>query len=190
MEFSENRTKRDLDDALRQLLEQKPLEQIRVREVTALCGIRRQSFYYHFSDVYALYTWSLRQETVRLLARQESCLTWQQALLDLLGHTRHHQTYYQALLRSRGRAGFREVLGAALEPMLEQTLDYYRRRCGGEKVEGQADCCEMLLLTLLESWVQDELSQEPGAIIALLEGAVQQSIMGAAWQNLSMKAAN
>ena len=44
-ELCVNRTKNDLDRALRQLLLQKPLEQIRVRELTALCGIRRQSFY-------------------------------------------------------------------------------------------------------------------------------------------------
>ena len=60
-ELYENRTKNDLDRALRQLLEDRPLDQIRVRELTALCGIRRQSFYYHFPDVYALFDWSLRQ---------------------------------------------------------------------------------------------------------------------------------
>ena len=61
-ELCENRTKNDLDRALRQLLEQKPLAEIRVRELTALCGIRRQSFYYHFPDACALFDWSLRRE--------------------------------------------------------------------------------------------------------------------------------
>ena len=60
-ELCVNRTKNDLDRALRQLLLQKPLEQIRVRELTALCGIRRQSFYYHFPDVQSLFDWSMRK---------------------------------------------------------------------------------------------------------------------------------
>ena len=74
-ELCVNRTKNDLDRALRQLLLQKPLEQIRVRELTALCGIRRQSFYYHFPDVQSLFDWSMQQEAMRTLARQETCLT-------------------------------------------------------------------------------------------------------------------
>ena len=86
-ELCENRTKYGLDGALRQLLERKPLDQIRVRELTELCAIRRQSFYYHFPDVYALFHWSLQQERVRVVARQTDFLTWQQALRDLLEYT-------------------------------------------------------------------------------------------------------
>ena len=126
----ENRTKSALDRALRQLLEQKPLDQIRVREVTELCAIRRQSFYYHFPDVYALFEWSLQQERESLLVRQENYFTWQQALADLLDHTAQYRSYYQALLESRGRAGFRNMLGPVLENLLKNTLDYYQRRCG------------------------------------------------------------
>lgn len=49
---AENRTKQRLSRALKELLRKKPLDQIRVRELTELCGLRRQSFYYHFKDVY------------------------------------------------------------------------------------------------------------------------------------------
>lgn len=182
-ELLENRTKYALDAALRQLLERKPLDQIRVRELTALCGIRRQSFYYHFPDVYALFAWSLNRESESLLARQAQCLTWQQALADLLNHIARHRPYYQALLESRGREGLREVL--ALGELLEKTLDYYRRRSGGPRpAPAELDCWETLLLTLLESWVRGDLAQPPETLLALLEDVVRQGAVGAAWQNL------
>ena len=122
----EDRTKRALDAALRQLLEEKPLDQIRVRELTALCGIRRQSFYYHFPDVYALFAWSLARETEGLLARQAQCLTWQQALRTLLVRLAQNRPYYRALLEHRGRAGLREVLalGGLLEPETVKVVLY------------------------------------------------------------------
>ena len=41
---AENRTKQRLSRALKELLRKKPLDQIRVRELTELCGLRRQSF--------------------------------------------------------------------------------------------------------------------------------------------------
>ena len=37
-ESSGSRTKNDLDRALRQLLEDRPLDQLRIRELTSLCG--------------------------------------------------------------------------------------------------------------------------------------------------------
>ena len=100
-----NRTKYQLDRALKELLKQKPLSQIRVRELTEQCGIRRQSFYYHFSDVYDLFNWSVCRERESLPRRQEECLTWQQVLGDLLDHTETDRPYYQAILENRGRTG-------------------------------------------------------------------------------------
>ena len=65
MPENETRTRRELDAALRELLrEGKPLAQLRVRELTERCGLRRQSFYYHFLDVYDLFDWSVRREQI------------------------------------------------------------------------------------------------------------------------------
>lgn len=182
----ENRTKQQLDNALRQLLTQKTVGQIRIRELTDLCVIRRQSFYYHFPDVYALFDWSLQRERAHLLERQERYLTWQQALMDLLDHIRRHRCYYQALLESRGRKGLQEVLNDALIRLMEQTRDYYRYRCGisPDMTANNINSAEALLLVLLESWIQEELLQPPEDIVALMETLVQQSVIGAAWQNV------
>ena len=187
-ELCENRTKYGLDGALRQLLERKPLDQIRVRELTELCAIRRQSFYYHFPDVYALFHWSLQQERARVVARQTDFLTWQQALRDLLEYTAENRSYYRAILENRGRSYLREVLDAPLSQLLETTQGYYQSRCGAARVAEteklQRECWETILLTMIESWVQQELKQSPEDMITLLETAIRQGAMGAAWQNL------
>lgn len=181
--IKEDRTKHGLDNALRELLKRKPLDQIRVRELTELCAIRRQSFYYHFTDVYALFDWSLQQERARLLLRQENCLTWQQALRDLLTYVGEQRSYYLALLKSRGRTGLREVTRDAIAQPLEKTLAYYRRRCGasGEAEQAQTACWETILLALLEGWLWGDLHQSPEEVVSLLESILQKEIIGAAW---------
>lgn len=187
-ELYENRTKNDLDRALRQLLEDRPLDQIRVRELTALCGIRRQSFYYHFPDVYALFDWSLRQEAAGLAARQERCLTWRQAVTDLLGHIGRHRRYYQALLKSRGRPGLRTLLQDAYGGLVPRALEYYRRRGGGdpdpERDQTDSLCWETLLLSLAEAWAWEEAAQPPEKLLLPLETLLRQGSLGEAWQNL------
>ena len=181
----ENRTKRDLDRALRRLLEEKPLAQIRVRELTALCGIRRQSFYYHFPDVYALFEWSAEQEAAALTARQELCLTWRQALTDLLLHIGRSRPFYRAVLESRGSAGLEALLREPLDRLLTGTLDYYRRRCGAAEGPGpdRISWGRTLLLSLLERWVQGEISQPPEKLLEPLEALIQDGALGAAWKN-------
>lgn len=184
----ENRTKHSLDGALRELLTRKPLDQIRVREVTDLCAIRRQSFYYHFPDIYALFDWSLRQEAARLCRRQENCLTWQQALLDLLVCTKEQRSYYMALLENRGRSGLRTVFQDAVDQLLEQTLAYYLQRCGTPRdpaaEQTRLAYWKTILLSLLEGWICGDLRQSPEELIGLMESSVQRENLGAVWQNL------
>ena len=179
--------KNDLDRALRQLLENRPLDQLRIRELTALCGIRRQSFYYHFPDVYALFDWSLEQEKRHLAVRQGQCLTWQQAMRDLLGHVDRHRRYYQVLLESQGRMGLRRVLGEALSGMLAQADGYYRLRCGVSRTAESAGLLsgwETLLLALVESWIQGDLSGSPETLIGQLETLARQGAAAAAWRSV------
>ncbi len=186
-ESSGSRTKNDLDRALRQLLENRPLDQLRIRELTALCGIRRQSFYYHFPDVYALFDWSLEQEKRHLAVRQGQCLTWQQAMRDLLGHVDRHRRYYQVLLESQGRMGLRRVLGESLSGMLAQADGYYRLRCGVSRTAESAGLLsgwETLLLALVESWIQGDLSGSPETLIGQLETLARQGAAAAAWRSV------
>lgn len=186
-DLSKDRTKNDLDDALRQLLEQKPLDQIRIRELTDLCGIRRQSFYYHFPDVWALFDWSLRMEARRLPLRQQNCFTWRQALMDLLHHTARHRRYYQALLDSRGRVGLRTVMQDALHSLLTKTLAYYQQRCGTQSNpdfdHALLNCWETLLLTLLESWIQEDFLESPEELLPFVEVMVRMETTDIAWRN-------
>lgn len=47
-------TKQQLASALKTLMAQKPMDKITIADLTGICRIRRQSFYYHFEDIYDL----------------------------------------------------------------------------------------------------------------------------------------
>ena len=46
-----NFTKQAIETAFLQLLNEKPLNKISVRDIVEKCGINRNSFYYHFQDI-------------------------------------------------------------------------------------------------------------------------------------------
>ena len=51
------KTKLRIYNVLDQLIEEKPVSQISVRELVDCCHISRQTFYRHFEDIYALLLW-------------------------------------------------------------------------------------------------------------------------------------
>ena len=51
-------TKRALEESLKHLLLQKPLDKITITDITDDCGISRMTFYYHFQDIFDLVEWS------------------------------------------------------------------------------------------------------------------------------------
>ena len=69
-------TKRELAAALKEAMAQKPLDKITISELTSACSIRRQSFYYHFEDIYDLLRWMFEKEAISLLRHQEGSLLW------------------------------------------------------------------------------------------------------------------
>ena len=181
-----NRTRQELDAALRDLLKRRPLEQIRVRELMELCGLRRQSFYYHFKDVFELFAWSVRRERERLLERQRECLTWRQALMDLMEHVDRNRAFYLTVLNRDGQAGLEALV--PLDETVRMVQRYYRDPGGvlpdPEGEERSCRCIVALVLSLLESWIRGGLAQPPEELAAVLEETAERMAEGEAWRTL------
>lgn len=55
-------TKLALAQSLKQLMAERTLDKITVKEIVARCGVNRQTFYYHFKDIYDLLEWMFVNE--------------------------------------------------------------------------------------------------------------------------------
>lgn len=60
-------TKEALGAALKKLLSVKPLDKITVKDLVSECSVNRQTFYYHFNDVYDLLEWVFEDDANRVL---------------------------------------------------------------------------------------------------------------------------
>lgn len=86
-------TKQELSAALKTLMSQKPLEKISIREITDLCGLRRETFYYHFADIYDLVKWMFEEEAIVLLRQHEGVQLWQEGLLQLFHYIQDNRAF-------------------------------------------------------------------------------------------------
>ena len=75
-------TKDDILRALYELLRDRPLNEITVKELVERCGISRQAFYYHFSDLYGVVDWAMEREVAKLERLQPQ--QWWQAMQQIM----------------------------------------------------------------------------------------------------------
>ena len=60
-------TKYALEQSLKKLLRERPLDKITIKDLVEDCGVNRQTFYYHFQDIYDLIAWSLNAKMNEIL---------------------------------------------------------------------------------------------------------------------------
>ena len=86
-------TKYALENSLKKLLLQKPLNKITINDITEDCGINRMTFYYHFKDIYDLVEWCCEEDASRALAGKKTYETWQQGLLQIFEAVRQNKPF-------------------------------------------------------------------------------------------------
>lgn len=93
-------TKLALANSLKKLLQKKFLDDITVKEIVEDCEVNRQTFYYHFQDIYDLLRWFLDHETEQAL---QSAHDWHEGLMLAFRYVQeNHLTIYH-VFRSSGR---------------------------------------------------------------------------------------
>ena len=81
-----NITERALTTALTELLQECPLDKINVKDITDRCGLTRNTFYYHFHDVYDALNVYFTTEIEKMLAKYEHDKDWSGGFLEGLEH--------------------------------------------------------------------------------------------------------
>lgn len=80
------KTKKSLADALKNTMLKKEFSKISVSELVHKCDINRNTFYYHFEDIFSLFKWMIDEEFSELAAQAEQVRTVKESFLLLLDY--------------------------------------------------------------------------------------------------------
>ena len=75
-------TEQAIQQAFIAMLAEKPLDQITVNEISRACGISRNTFYYHYHDIYDLLARMFAIEEERMLADMQDIATMRQGFVE------------------------------------------------------------------------------------------------------------
>jgi probable dihydroxyacetone kinase regulator len=175
--FKTDVTKKLLAGSLKKFMAVKPLTKISVREIVEDCGVNRQTFYYHFQDIYDLVEWMFQQEAVMLLRKHDSLLTWEDGVLQLLQHIRKNRAVYLCVLNSLGYEHLTRFFSKDVHSLLMRIINQVADGLDvdDEYKEFVAHFYTVALTALVESWLVslEDKDGSPEKLVRLIRITLQ-----------------
>ena len=109
-------------DALLELIRGKDADKITVKDLVEVCGISRQTFYYHFKDIVDVVEWAAQQGVQRLVRESLNAATPQEALGVFVDFAVESQPLVQRLLNSQRREAIERIMVDATRTYLADSL--------------------------------------------------------------------
>lgn len=111
-------TKRRIADSLVVISKEKPLRKVTVKDIMSSESMNRQTFYYHFQDIYSVVEWIFREDFASTLTTKEekTIEEWIEVALDIVQNNR---AFYKRVLESVDR----EVVIRGMTPIIENQIE-------------------------------------------------------------------
>ena len=173
-----------ISGALKQLMTQKPLERITVAEIMDTCGMRRQHFYYYFTDIYDLLRWTFEKEALELLQQQQGVSPWQDGFLHLFQYINQNRAVCLCALDSLGKESLKQLLEADASSIVDRAVRQTAEENGlsaySPEVEVVICLVTIMMAGAVESWLRGELTQTPEELTRRIDMMFQDYIRGVA----------
>lgn len=175
-------TKKAFASSLKKMLAQKPLEKIKVIDITEDCEVNRQTFYYHFKDIYDLLEWVYTSEATKALAGKKTYDTWQQGFAQIFDYILDNKAFVLNTFNSVSREYLERYLYSETYLLLmgvinEKAKDIPIRE---NDIEFIADFYKYAFVGLLLDWIRKGMKENPTDIISRLNtlicGNIEESL--------------
>ena len=103
-------TKQAIKQAFLELLREKSMSEISVREISEKCGVNRNTFYYHFRDIPAVVEAIVIDQADELVAKHPTMNSMEECLYAVLDLTRDNQMVIRHIYNSLSRPVFEKYL--------------------------------------------------------------------------------
>lgn len=96
-------TKKALAASLKNAMRKKAFSKITVKEIIADCGVNRNTFYYHFTDIYDLLHWMLEEEAIDMVKNFDLLVDYEEAIRFVMNYVDENDYIISCAYDSIGR---------------------------------------------------------------------------------------
>lgn len=115
--------KETIAQAAKDLLMEKGVKKLTVKDIVGECQITRQAFYYHFEDIPALFRWMLERDTERTMLEAKALKNGEARLRYLFVMMLNALPYVKKSMESNYRDELERYLAEYVERLFEQACD-------------------------------------------------------------------
>lgn len=184
-------TKRALALSLKKLLTHKTLDNITVKDIVEDCEVQRQTFYYHFHDIYALIEWIYVNEVSKAINDQRTQSTWSNGFYELFQYILLNKSFVINTYRSIKREDLEKYLYEGTYALLFGVV--HEQSCELNVSEKDkkfiTNFYKYSFAGILLDWVQGGMKEDPKEIIEnidmIISGSIKKALVKFSQKNLS-----
>ncbi len=120
--LTEQSVKDRIGEALLEFSARKSLDKITVRDLVEACGISRQSFYYHYQDIFEVVEWVIHKKADKLMEKILQTAKPEEAMDIFVDFAFDEKDFILYLLASKHRAFIERLLAHNMRQFLKDLI--------------------------------------------------------------------
>ena len=175
-----NFTEKAIVETLNELLRKQTIDKITVKDLTEACGISRNTFYYHYHDIYEVLTRDFVERADTLLKTHEEDESWEALFIDGLSFLYENKAAIDHIYWS--------VDSDSLDRFLDKVVYKYTRgvveeesgegRYSERTISLAADFYKNALVGAVLGWIEDDMKENPEELAHLYNSVFSGTIDG------------
>ncbi|KGK87751.1 hypothetical protein SDC9_135404 [bioreactor metagenome] len=168
-------TKKALANSLKELMKDIPLNKISVKQIVESCGLNRQTFYYHFQDIYDLTEWIYRTEAVESISQYRSYDTWTDGFYRIFIYIENNKAFCLNTLNSLGRNHLDTYLYSVTNELLMGVVNEVSHNMNAKKEDKEfiGNFYTHAFTGLVIQWMKEGMKENPKVIIDKLSELIE-----------------
>lgn len=116
-------TRKLLSKTLKEIVEEKDISKISISEVAEKANLNRKTFYYHFSDIYDLLSWTLEDEMFKLVESFDMTVDYAKAIKYTLDYVEENYDFIKSVMDTYVRHKTRRFLFNGMHKIALKTIN-------------------------------------------------------------------
>ena len=174
-------TKMKIAECVKELIRKKEISKIRIGDVMNETGMSRQSFYYHFQDIYDLVEWSCLEDAKKALKGRKTYSTWQEGFIDLFHAVYENKPFIMNVYHCVSMEQVEKYLKPLTDQLLLDVLNELSKDMVIREEDKQfiAKIYSYMFVGVMLDWIRNDMKEEPKTLVSRFGKAIQNDFINA-----------
>lgn len=175
-------TKKAIVQTFLKLLDDRPLNQITVKDIVEACGINRNSFYYHFEDLPSLLEEILKDEADRIINEHASVSSLEDCLCVAIDFALKHKRAVMHTYGATNRALYEQYLDRVSQYVVSEYVNMKFKEIPADPADKELliHFFKCILIGGALDWIADgmryDIRQHVRRLCLLFDGTVEKAL--------------